>query len=295
MPACPACGRPLPIAGPRCLYCSAVAPSPRTAAPTGGVPPRTPAGPEKALVVIECAGEPSRLAAALGLSRFEADQQVRRGGFRLQRIATPEDARAESARLSSGGVAAHVLPGSDVEAAARPLIALGGAREGGSLRLRTSEGAVSLGGGDLLLIVRGPIAREYLSEPSSRRRPRGVGLDHGYRIHLHHRSDLRPLELDPGSFDFGSSEIGSSLVRLSGWVSALRHSASEDDRFRFLAPALAPAEATPGLVSAAAALRAPRRGVRGDERVVLDNVAQFRFYSGWRGVLERGRGAAAPT
>jgi hypothetical protein len=188
-----------------------------------------------------------------------------------------------------------VLPAGDVAAAAQARLALGGRREPGRLRLRSSGGEVTVGEGELLLIVRGPIAREYLAEPSTRRRPRGVGLDDGYRIHLHLRSDRRPIELDPASFDFGSPEIGSSLVRLSEWVAAVRRGAPEDDRFRYLAPALAPAAAMPGPVSAVGALRARRPAGRdGSERVVLDNVAQFRFYSAWRGALERAFGAPPP-
>jgi hypothetical protein len=51
----------------------------------------------------------------------------------------------------------------------------------------------------------------------------------------------------------------------------------------------------PGPVSAVGALRARRpAGGDGSERVVLDNVAQFRFYSAWRGALERAFGAPPP-
>ena len=294
MAACPACGRPFAVAGPRCLYCGAALPpgAPAEAAATTKEPT---ADPERCLVVVECAGKASLLAAALGVSRFVAEQQVRRGGWHLHRVTEPGEARLEADRLAAAGVAVRVLPGGDVATAAQPRVALGGRRELGRLRLRTSGGDVDVGEGELLLVVRGPVAREYLAEPSTRRRPRGVGLDDGYRIHLHARSDLRPIELDPGSFDFGSSEIGSSLVRLSEWVAAARRDAPEDDRFRYLAPALAPAAATPGLVSAAGALRAPRPAARGgSERVVLDNVAQFRFYSAWRGVLVRAGDAPAP-
>jgi hypothetical protein len=247
-------------------------------------------------VVVECTGEASQLAAALGVSRFVAEQQLRRGGWHLHRATEPDEAGLEAGRLAAAGVTVRVLPGDDVAAAAQPRLALGGRREPGRLRLRSSGGDVTVAEGDLLLIVRGPVAREYLAEPSTRRRPRGVGLDDGYRIHLHLRSDRRPIELDPASFDFGSPEIGSSLVRLTEWVAAVRRGAAEDDRFRYLAPALAPAAAVPGLVSAAGALRARRPAGRGDgERVVLDNVAQFRFYSAWRGVLERAAGAPPPV
>jgi len=56
-----------------------------------------------------------------------------------------------------------------------------------------------------------------------------------------------------------------------------------DDQFRLVPPALAVAERTS---SAADVLQARRPE---SATAILDNVAQFRFYSAWRGLVERSR------
>jgi hypothetical protein len=132
--------------------------------------------------------------------------------------------------------------------------------------------------------VKGPIAREYQSG-ASRKAIRSATLEPGYRFHLHRRSEPRPLELDPFGFDFeDQGDAGSSsLLRLTEWTRAL--AAPADDGFRRLPPALAPADKE--RVNAAL-----RRGRAEDRAVVLDNLAQFRAYSAWRGVLARRASAA---
>jgi hypothetical protein len=59
-----------------------------------------------------------------------------------------------------------------------------------------------------------------------------------------------------------------------------------DDEFRRLPPALAPAAPSGGALGMVETLRAPRAS---DAPLVLDNLAQFRFYSAWRGLVERQR------
>jgi hypothetical protein len=149
----------------------------------------------------------------------------------------------------------------------------------------TDDGAVAVAGPELLLVVRGPIAREY--PPSTEvRRLRLAGLDPGYRFHLHRRGEARPLELDPAGFEFGERAPGdSSMLRMNGWMAGLAAATPHDDTFRFVTPALAPAEADAGL-AAAGALRRPA----GRETTpVLDNLAQFRAYSAWRAAVEARR------
>jgi hypothetical protein len=57
-----------------------------------------------------------------------------------------------------------------------------------------------------------------------------------------------------------------------------------DEGFRFLTPALGPAQ--PPRPGPALALD-PTRSGKGARPVRFDNVAQFRFYSGWRAAVER--------
>src|SRR5437762_12560878 len=94
---CPACGRPVALARPRCLYCGASLPAgvveeaarqaeAAAAATPAGPPPG--AGPARSLLVVDYEGaEGTALAAPLGVSAFEAAQRVRRGGWQLQRVA----------------------------------------------------------------------------------------------------------------------------------------------------------------------------------------------------------------
>jgi len=74
-------------------------------------------------------------------------------------------------------------------------------------------------------------------------------------------------------------------------VEALSEQVALDDGFRRLPPALAPSTQGHGLPGLA---RPPQPGAparlgpgRPQGPVLLDNLAQFRFYSGWRAAVER--------
>jgi hypothetical protein len=243
-------------------------------------------GPPRALVVLDLEGaDPPALAAGLGVSGFEASQRVRRGGWQLQRIALADEAARESERLARGGLRVLVLPESEVRAAARPLTVAGGSWGGDGLTLRTEAGPLQPRAEGLVLLVRGPITREYL-EPARRRKVRTATLDHGYRFHLHRRDDPRPLELDPAAFDFGLPSLTeSSLLLLSSWIEKAAAGVPVDDRFRREAPALQPA--APETAGIAAALGGAGAARKEDEAQVLDNLEQFRFYSAWRACAQR--------
>lgn len=301
---CPACRRPMARARATCVYCGAPLPVRAGEAVGGPGPPSAPSPAETAarLLVILDLGTATEegVASALGLSLFEAGQRRKRGGLQLHRIAEEGRAREEAAALRAAGLEVVLVP--EDEARTPPLHALGGGPGGGGLRLRGREGDLFVSRDDLRLVVRGPIAREY--QPSLRIRSlRTASLDGGYRIHLHRRADPRPVELDPGNFEFGFTVTGSSLLELLGWLGALAPRVPVDDEFRRLPPELSPAIApTFGVMAATAGLARPDRGPH-DARTraaiggsgadeppaVLDNVAQFRFYSGWRASVERRR------
>jgi hypothetical protein len=235
--------------------------------------------------------EARALREALGLAAFEAGQWARAGALRLLRTVPAAEAEAEEARLRRSGLPAWALPASEVAAASRPVLARGGRLLEGHLDLGLGEGRVRVSGADLLVVVQGPIARQYQAV-GGWRRLRAAGLEPGHRVHLHRRDALSPVELDPAAFDFGRDAGGASAsLRLARWLGELSSGIPVDDGFRRVPPALGPSVAEDGATDAADALRRRPRGSgrRGEERVVLDNLGQFRAYSAWRGVLERRR------
>jgi hypothetical protein len=291
---CPSCRRPVAVVRATCFYCGS--PLPPEDVESGDVGPSPGPPPEdggRTLVVLDLAGvDVAALAQALDRPFFEAGLVARRGGFHLHRILEPAAAGAEADRLAACGVAALLLP--ETEARIRPVRALGGERGDGSLVLRTEEGPAEVRRGDVLLVVRGPIAREY--QPAAKRwRVDTAHLEEGYRVHLHRRPEPRPVEIDAATFERGVSVTGSARLEIDAWAEEVRGGAPCDDGFRRLPPALGPAEPEPkGALAAVSSLGPTVRGQGGgrDEGpVVLDNAAQFRFYSGWRAAVERRRAA----
>ncbi len=299
MPACPSCGRPVAVARACCLYCGVPLPTGLAAQATQAVRESVASPPPRTLLVLDpVSGDRETLARATGLSAYQAGLIVQRRAPHLFRILDPEKAESELLRLREAGLAALGIP--EREARTPPLVALSGERERGGLSLRTTEGPKSVRAGELLLVVQGPVLRERQS-PSGRRKLLATTREEGWRVHLHRLSDPRPIEIDPSCFEPGFAVTGSTRLEIDAWLRELVPPVRHDDGFRFLVPALAPAEPeAPGRLSALGALRAPhaeraaasRNRSAGDreterEQVVLDNVAQFRFYSGWRGAFER--------
>lgn len=279
----------------QCLYCGAPLATAATAA-VASAEPATPAAPPQGaprmLVLLELAGlEPEALAEALGVSRYEATLLARRGGLHLVRAAAPEDALAEAERLRAHAVEPWLVP--EAEARTPPLPCLAGEPRGGELLLRTSEGPVTLARGETLLVVRGPITREYQT-PAERRRIATARLEEGYRVHVHQRAEPRPLEIDALNFELGSAAGGPVRLEIDAWLEAVAGDAPSDSGFARLGAVLAPAAPEPkGALAAVGTLAAARGGARGSRLVVLDNLAQFRFYSGCLAAVCRRREARA--
>jgi hypothetical protein len=298
MAACPSCHRPVAVARATCLYCGQPLPEEDVAAAqaaargtlgagvvsTAGVPAKEPApGPGGVLLVVEAgSADAATLGRALDLPRFEAQQLQRRGGLQLLRAGSEEELSAEAERLLRDGLRVHLVPEPEARRPARR--ADQGRFEPPDLLLRTPRGWERVKGGDLLIVVRGPIQREYQARAVERNKPRTVALDPGYLFHLHLRAEPGPLELDPAEFVFGGSPVpGSSLAQMTAWIQELAASVPDDDAFKRMPPALAPAAPPEG---AAASLRHDRGR---DAPTLLDTTAQFRFYSGWRAGVERRR------
>jgi hypothetical protein len=134
-----------------------------------------------------------------------------------------------------------------------------------------------------LLVVRGPIRREYQAQDKDLKRIKSATPSEGYRFHLHRSSDAPAIEIDPDGFDFEDREsAASSFLRVTRWIDSLVPSPPIDDGFRLLPPALGESERD--ATTARALGHAPQQG---SERPLLDNLKQFRRYSSWRGAIER--------
>jgi hypothetical protein len=292
---------------PQCLYCGSALPQDvlaaaevartETIAPKAGVAgsPEPSAEPRTLLVLHVQGTEPQALADALSLSAYEAGQRVARGGYQVLKRLDPAAAEAEADRLRRRGLSLHLLPEARVRVGRAARLATGGVLRDGRLALQTEAGEVVVTSGEVVLVVKGPIVREYqaaaeqggLTGTRNLRRLRTATLDNGYRFHLHVRPDPQPLELDPAAFFFGDEAQGaSSLLQITALVAAVQGEAPVDDEFRRQPPALAPAVPVGGPLAAADALR----GSTAARQPILDNVLQFRDYSAWRGLVERLRG-----
>jgi hypothetical protein len=206
------------------------------------------------------------------------------------RAAAPEDAAAEAERLRARGAAPWLVP--EAEVRTPPLLCLAGERRGSELTLRTTQGPATLARGDAFLVVRGAIAREY--QPTvERRRIATARLEEGFRVQVHRRADPRALEIDALNLELGFAASGSARLEIEAWLEAVAGDAARDDGFARLGPVLAPATPEPpGALAAAGVLAAATRSGAGETQpVVLDNLAQFRFYSGCLAAVRRRRGA----
>lgn len=275
------------MARPRCLYCgAALGAAALAAAETASRAARhdtLAASAARTLVLLDLTrGDASEIARRLGLSLYEARQRLARGGVQFQRVVPAADAAAESERLR--GLAVILVPEDELRPALEPVPVQGGSFEAGVLELRAPHGPLRVQAQDVLGLVRGPITREYAAEGSGpRRRIASAGLEPGYRFHLH-RHQGPPVELDAWGFEFRERDQGrSSLLTLTGWCLELAKGRPQDDGFRLEAPALSPSEQ-----AADEAQRALGRSQRPKHAgVILDNLRQFRYYSGWRAACLR--------
>jgi len=304
--ACPSCRRPVAVARATCLYCGVALPADAVEAAAaaaqqvraesissaGTGPLVTAPASERHLVVVEVRDQAAALLSRLlDLSSYDAALRLRQGGTQLHRAARDlGEANAEADRLRGEGLEVFVIP--EAEARRPPVVATGGRCEGQRLELRTTAGPLTVEGASLLLVVKGPIRREYQSREIERKKPSAASLEAGYRFHLHRRGEDRPVELDPAAFTFGKEAplTGSSLLELSDWLATIAGTVPVDDAFRRLPPALGTAgeevDATSSLRGARGRSSLTRRK---DAPAILDNLGQFRFYSGWRAGVERRR------
>jgi hypothetical protein len=286
------------VAGARCIYCGALLPEAPAASSARGA---AIAPVDRVVVVVDMSADAHALADALGRSDRELEALRRRRRYLLHRILPEAEAAADVARLRALGVDTIALSESVVRAAAQPLRAIGGNPEAGVFTLDGEKETRQVAADDVLLVVWGPIRREPLSETARtmrdlRRIPakRAVESD---LYHVHTRSSLRPLELDPDAFTFTETRGSgaSTLLRVRAAIAGLAAAAEVDRGFAQEAPALGVSSGPPR-TSFAEAFGA-RRSAGGQRKpaMFLDNVAQFRLYSAWRGIVARRLAGLADT
>jgi hypothetical protein len=253
------------------------------------------------VLVVDTSADAHALAVALGRGRVEMEALQRRRRYLLHRILPEAEMAADVARLTAQGVNLIALSESVVRVAAQPLLATGGNPEAGVFSLEGGGDTRTLTASDVLLVVWGAIRREALSETTRSmrdlRRIPATRTTESELCHIHTRSSLRPLELDPNAFIFTETRAGaaSTLLRVRAAVAGLARATEIDRGFAQEAPALGVSSA-PQRASLAGAFGEGRDAV-GQRKapVFLDNVAQFRFYSAWRGIVARRAAGLADT
>lgn len=276
-----------------CLYCGgalgATATVPATVAAARPVATQPAAAPSRIVVVLDfSSARPEAVRDALGITVMEADLLVRRAGPWVHRILPALEAETEVKRLRDTGLHVSRLEEHVVRAALDPVMVRGGDGSERRLALDTSEGALNVEAADVLVVVRGPIAREYTPAPGGKR-VRTATLEPGYRFHLHRHATTRPLEIDPSTFAFTATDRpASSFLTIWRWIGSLG-TPMEDDTFRHQAPALGPEAPKPSeLASLFGVAKSPGRS--SDEApAIVDNLRQFRWHSGVRGAFDRAR------
>jgi hypothetical protein len=230
--------------------------------------------------------EPATLALALGVSSYDAALLSRRGGLHLVKAAQDAAAGAEADRLRALGARPLLVP--EIEVRARPVACRAGELRSGGLWLRSAQGPLTLARGDVLLVVSGPIARERQASDEPRR-IMTARLEEGFRIHLHRRSVSPPLEIDALNFEVGFAVSGSVRLELESWLAACFEGARRDTGFARLPAVLGASEPEPagGALAAAGALARTSRPDDKGRPLLLDNLAQFRLYSGCLAAVER--------
>ncbi len=301
---CPHCGRPVAIVRSTCFYCGKPLPKdvvaatratadkalrdldPALPAALDASTPAPAAAPDedRSLLVVDLReATVDAVASALRTSAFEAGQRLKRGGYQLLRIARPAVAAAEAESIAEHGVRVFTISEALLLRHA-PLPAERGRLESQRFVVRAAGRTLECAVDELLLVVRGPIRREFQAQDKNLKLIKSATPSEGYRFHLHRVSDPKPLEIDPHGFEFEDRQPSSpsSFLRVTQWIDSLTPPAPIDDGFRLLPPALG--ESARDEATARALGRAPQKG---SERPLLDNLRQFRLYSGWRGAVER--------
>lgn len=304
---CPACARPIAMARATCVYCGAALPQDgleeAQRAARKVLQSKNLAGleavtqgfgreqPPRRYVVIDTASAPVELIAeACSVSVWEARQWQAASRYRLLKVsAEPADGPLESG-LAQRGLDPLVVPEATVARSRNPVLleSIDPLADPPQCTFRDDpEGSPSRRGlreGDLTLIVSAPIKRERVKDTAPSRARAETRIEDAWLVHLHLRGEARPWEIDPLKTAYEGAGLSSAYLRTLELVRRLSTLAPHDEAFRNIVPALSPGldprRDLEGLAPAA------KKKDREQRVVVLDNVAQFREYSAWRGALQ---------
>ena len=304
---CPACARPIAMARANCVYCGAALSAEaleeaaraaqrilqtKSLANLEAVAKGSPRDPRsrRYVVIDTSAVEVEMIAEACGVSSWEARQWQTASRYRLIKVsAEPADGPLESG-LRAKGLRVLIVPD---EAVARsrdpiPIESIDPLAEPPQCTVREDPEAPpsrrTLREPDLALIVTASIRRERVKDETSRRTPVDTRLEDAWLVHLHLRGEARPWEIDPLKTAYEGAGPASAYMRTLELVRRLSAFAPHDDAFKNVVPALSPgADPLSSLESFASA---NKKKTKEPKVVVLDNVAQFREYSAWRGAIE---------
>ena len=254
--------------------------------------------PRHYLIVETRSATTEQLVATCGISRWEAGQWQASSPYRLVRVtADQEDPLLERGRC--GALVVHSIPEKSVVVRKNPIpiesIDASGESIACSIRpepegkpQRRLVDAEALG-----LVVSGPIKRERVKAAVASKRAADIRLDDNWMVHLHLRGEDRPWEIDAHRTAFEAAFNNSAHMNLLELVRRLARTTTADESFRSFVPALSPGD------DPAADLRPLARGRKEGKEprpAVLDNAAQFREYSAWRGALDAAlRSPGAPS
>ncbi len=307
---CPACQRPVAVARARCVYCGAPLPSETMEEASlaarrvlearslvgleeAAAGPRHERGKRNYLILDTQAASPEVIAESCVVSIWEA--RLWRAGprYRLMRVieaSVPGQAQSAGPHLFS-------LPEAVVEPLRNPIPveSIKALVDPSPCALRDHEDEPprrkELRRDDVALIISGAIKREKVREPSPKKARADGRMEEILLVHVHLRSEGRPWEIAPRRTAFEGPGLASAHMRTLTLLRRFAETGRHDEGFRNLVPALSVGTPDGGPLGLASS---SKRGGKEPKVVILDNLAQFREYSAWRGAVERRRTEQGP-
>ncbi len=246
--------------------------------------------PRRYLVIDTKTASIESLAEACSVSVWEARQWQAASRYRLVKVSTEAADGPLESELRRKGLNLFVVSEERVARSRNPILlesvdpastpaqcTLRDQPEGPSFRRELPEQHIAL-------IVSASIKRERVKDQASLRTLAATRLEDAWLIHVHLRGEPRPWEIDPRRTGYEGAVLASAHMRTLELVRRLSAIAPHDEGFKNIVPALSLGVEPPSELDS---LKATRRSEGKEPNVViLDNVAQFREYSAWRGALE---------
>jgi hypothetical protein len=246
----------------------------------------------KRYVVIDTAANPiETIAEGCGVSLWEARQWQAASRYRLVKISTePGDGPLETG-LRAKGLRVLAVPEETVVRSRNPVPveSIDPSLSPAPCSVREDPEAPpakrDLIEADIALIISATIRREKRTEKPARGAPAEGRLEDGWLVHFHFRGGARPWEIDPRKTTYEGAGLASAYMRTLELVRRLSTFIPHDEAFRTMVPALSQSADSLGDFRSFASKDQSRKG-KDPKIVILDNAAQFREYSAWRGAVE---------